>query len=105
MTLETVLDLLPGWVRLVARPVDSSTTPVTLTSHHAQHATILFMQGVINAADCHSWADFILGTSQVHLEPRHSDELHEFLEDWSSASEMPIDRDSVDVWQSRLAQH
>ena len=100
VTSESFLDLGEGWEKAVAAHPEIEGV---FTKHRAVHATMKFMDGSMTASQCQSWADVVLASKAVRLEVGNEYELAEFLQEWSSSGSVPIDRDSVDVWQSRLA--
>ena len=81
-------------LRLAAQP------RVTFRREDAVKATILYFTGDVTVDLARSWARWVLGRSDVDF--AGDPELVEFLQDWADA-ECPLDADTVDVWQSRLA--
>jgi len=100
---ERVINLEPGWKSVLEMPAASFGDRAHLSLYTAKNATIQFMIGNLSAADARCWADFLLALPALHLEPRVSDVLSEFLAEWSSSSTIEIADETVDVWQSRMS--
>lgn len=98
--MKEVLDLTGGWRSRLR--VESDELAV-FTRDQAVHATMLFMAGQLSVEECGLWADYILSNNHVSIESARAYELLEFVQDWSSETSIPIDRASVEVWQSRFA--
>lgn len=96
------MQLQAGWRDEIAADRDPAGMG-TFGRSQARHATILFLEGSLSVEDCHLWADFILNNPSIEVDDSYGNELGEFLEDWSSHTSIPIDPDSVVVWQARLA--
>lgn len=72
------------------------------TRWHAVNATIAFMTHELDPQGAQAWADEVLAL-EIPIDSADLDILDEFLVSWSSDQTYAIDRDTVEVWQSRLA--
>lgn len=96
--MTNVLNLSGNWRASLDAELHPSDVPVVFQRNHAVNATIAFFMTSISPLDAQRWAEWLLKRQDVLVE---EDQLREFLMDWAFGD--PINADSVDVWQSRLA--
>ena len=79
--------------------------PLLFSVGNAVSACLIYMNHASTPNDFQRWASAILARSDIEVDPKHREQLVDFLEEWASDfAGSATNVTSVDIWMSRFAQ-